>query len=135
MPITKKHRKFVRTNKKQNYKRRTNKRRTNKKQNYKRRTNNSFRGRARGTDSDNNVQCSMCEKIVIKADTLVPQKCLQQYGDRAHRICHKCWWDETTGFAREGENHKCLGCEKKLPFTKSVKGKTPNPEDIIEISD
>ena len=130
MSITKKHRKKNRNNKskRRNYKRRTISRR------HKRRT-SSFRERARGTDTNNQVYCCMCHNAATIADTLVPQQCLQQHGSRAHRICQHCWWDPEIGFAREGVNHKCPGCESHFPLTTQVKGKSPKPEDIISISD
>jgi hypothetical protein len=123
MSITKKHRKKNRNNK-------------SKRRNYKRRTRtSSFRGRARGTVTNNQVYCCMCHNAATIADTLVPQQCLQQHGSRAHRICQHCWWDPENGFAREGVNHKCPGCETHFPLTVQVKGKSPKPEDIISISD
>lgn len=129
MPITKKHKKSRNNkSKRRNYKHKTNRKQTNG------RRKNSFRGMARGSDSDNLVECSMCENAVSLADTLVPQKCLQKHGYRAHRICQKCWWDPVSGFAREGLNHACPGCKKHMPLT-VVKGKSPNPQDIIEILD
>lgn len=42
-----------------------------------------------------------------------PSKCLQQHDSRAHRICTECWWG---GFAKEGSNHMCPGCEKNMPL-------------------
>jgi len=75
------------------------------------------------------VNCCMCGKEVDKSDTLVPQICLQQHGQTAHRICSDCWWNPETGFAREGVPHGCPGCAKNLPLT-SVPYKEPEMIDL-----
>lgn len=64
------------------------------------------------------VNCCMCGREVNINDTLVPSKCLQINGKRAHRICSECWWNPDTGFARENAPHGCPGCAKNLPLTK-----------------
>lgn len=74
------------------------------------------RSRKNGGNNDNTVQCAMCEKTVSKTDTLVPSGCSLQHGQRAHRICQKCWWDPNTGFALETSSHQCPGCIKGLPL-------------------
>jgi hypothetical protein len=71
--------------------------------------------RVKGGNNDQ-VQCSMCENIVPKKDTLVPSICSLQHGQRAHRICQDCWWNPNTGFALETTSHKCPGCSKGLPL-------------------
>ena len=64
------------------------------------------------------VQCSMCEKMVNKDNTLIPSGCSRNHGKAAaHRICKDCWWDPKRGFAREGISHKCPGCIKNIPLT------------------
>ncbi len=80
---------------------------------------------------NNIVKCSMCEKMVNKDKTLVPSECSLKHGKAAHRICHKCWWDPISGFAREEGSHKCPGCIKRLPLTEYKK----EPPIIIELSD
>jgi len=77
------------------------------------------------------VTCSMCEKTVDKDNTLVPLDCLNKHGRAAHRICKSCWWNPTTGFAREGTRHKCPGCLKDLPLT-TVKNEPPILIDLTE---
>lgn len=77
------------------------------------------------------IQCCMCEKLVNKDDTLVPNECLIKNGKVAHRICQPCWWDPDTGFAREESSHKCPGCVKGLPLTPYVK-ETPITIDLTE---
>ena len=72
-------------------------------------------------NGDNLVQCSMCERMVNKDDTLVPSGCLMNHGKAAHRICKDCWWDPKKGFGREDASHRCPGCEKNLPLTPYVK--------------
>jgi hypothetical protein len=78
------------------------------------------RTRRRILNGGNNekVKCSMCEKIVNKEDTLIPQKCLNKNGKSAHRICQDCWWNK---FALEGISHECPGCVKGLPLTEYKK--------------
>lgn len=80
------------------------------------------------------VQCSICEKIVNKDNTLVPNTCLLKHGKRAHRICKDCWWNPTTGFGREDASHKCPGCEKGLPL---IPYEVPEPVyiDLTQDSD
>lgn len=85
---------------------------------------NKVRG---GTNTDQ-VKCSMCEKMVPKKDTLVPNICLLQHGQRAHRICQDCWWDPKSGFALETNLHRCPGCTKGLPLL-------PKETPIIDLTD
>jgi hypothetical protein len=68
------------------------------------------------------VTCCMCEREVDKNNTLIPRECLKKNGFAAHRICHNCWWNPVSGFAREDVSHKCPGCIKNLPLTQ-VKSK------------
>ena len=94
---------------------------------------------ARGPGDENYdiTQCCMCSKNVNvndKTNTLIPLECLQKYGNRAHRICKKCWFKPKTGFAIEGKSHKCPGCEKGLPLT-NVRHKTPELIDLTVDSD
>lgn len=64
------------------------------------------------------VNCCMCEREVDKNNTLIPRACLIEHGISAHRICHDCWWNPVSGFAREDRvDHKCPGCLKRLPLT------------------
>jgi hypothetical protein len=92
----------------------------------------------KGGNGDGEVNCCMCgEKVEAKLPySLNPGKCLQEYGLRAHRICKKCWFDGPDAFANEGRNHKCPGCEKRLPLTEVPK-KTEKPEeaDIIDLTE
>lgn len=78
-----------------------------------------------------NVTCCMCEKSIYKDETFVPLECLNENGKAAHRICSACWWDQDTGFAREGASHKCPGCMKGLPLT-YVKKEPPIVVDLTE---
>lgn len=87
---------------------------------YKRKNNRKSRRRNFRAGNGNNVQCSMCEKMVDKNNTLVPSDCLMKHGKGAHRICTDCWWDPKEGFAREDASHKCPGCVKRLPLTPFV---------------
>ena len=63
------------------------------------------------------VTCCMCEREVDKSNTLVPRACLNKNMSKAHRICHDCWWNPESGFAREDADHRCPGCLKNLPLT------------------
>lgn len=87
------------------------------------------------SSSSNKVQCCMCNKQTSRDKTLVPVVCLKRHGERAHRICQKCWWNKKTGFARENAPHGCPGCKKDFPLTAPLPRVTPNLEDIIVISD
>jgi hypothetical protein len=80
------------------------------------------------------VKCCMCEKN-INGKTLVPLSCLQNHGEKAHRICEECWWDPKMGFAREDAPHGCPGCLKGLPLSVPQKRLKPKIEDIIVLSD
>ena len=84
-----------------------------------------------GDDYDN-VNCCICNKNIKINDGLIPNKCLIENGRlKAHRICHDCWW-KSRGFATEGLNHKCPGCEKGLPFTKFKP--IENNNEIIDLT-
>lgn len=96
-----------------------------------RKKNNKSRRKNLKAGNGNKVQCCMCEKTVNKNDTLVPSSCSLMHGERAHRICQKCWWDPKTGFARENASHKCPGCQKSLPLTTHTK-KAPIFVDLTE---
>ena len=88
-----------------------------------------------GTEEESKVNCCMCEKKVNMNDTLIPQECLNKYGQRAHRICSDCWWNPDIGFAREGVKHSCPGCAKNLPLTKPIPSKKSNePVQIIDLT-
>ena len=83
------------------------------------------------------TQCCMCSKTLNvndKTNALIPLECLQNRGDAAHRICKECWFKPVTGFAIEGNSHKCPGCKKGLPLTR-VKLKTPEMIDLTMDSD
>jgi hypothetical protein len=83
------------------------------------------------------TQCCMCSKTLNvndKTNALIPLECLQKRGNEAHRICKECWFKPVTGFAIEGNSHKCPGCKKGLPFT-PVKFKTPEMVDLTMDSD
>ena len=55
--------------------------------------------------------CAICEKE-LRSHYLKPVKCAQTHGfSRCHRICEKCWFKT---FAKEGADHGCPGCKKKL---------------------
>lgn len=89
---------------------------------YKKRSNIKFvrtrKSRTIKKGGSEKVKCCMCGKKSRKEKTLVPRICLEKHGLKAHRICQDCWWDETSGFAREGASHRCPGCKKKTAFTK-----------------
>jgi len=93
-------------------KRNTNKRRIKNKKS-KKRYSRRMRYRHKG-GNDKKVECCMCTNLVNKNKTYVPRICLNEHGERAHRICENCWWND---FAKEGVNHKCPGCMKGLPLT------------------
>ena len=76
---------------------------------------------ANGSKNCEKVQCCMCEKTMHKEGALIPSGCLNMHGRAAHRICQKCWWNPTRGFAREGHSHKCPGCLKNIPLTQYKK--------------
>lgn len=79
------------------------------------------------------VSCSICEHSFPRNETLVPARCLKEHGERAHRICKKCWWNK---FAREDAPHGCPGCIRGLPLTPRVKStRKPTSEEIFVISD
>ena len=75
------------------------------------------------------VECCVCRKNAELTKTLMPRKCLNKHGVSAHRICQKCWWDKTSGFALEEGDHACVGCVKGLPLNTNK-----NPGEIIDIS-
>ena len=77
------------------------------------------------------VQCCICEKTINKESTLIPSGCLNMHGKTGHRICQECWWNPTTGFAMEGQSHKCPGCLKGSPLTQYKKD-TPIIIDLTE---
>jgi len=93
------------------------------------------------------VSCAICDRRFPRDDMLVPSACpgtmmpgtRRFYGERAHRICKRCWWPKrgkpNTGFAREDGTHKCPGCERVLPPTAPLKRSPVKEEDIIVISD
>ena len=93
-----------------------------------------FNVNARGPSADD-INCCMCENKTSRKDTFMPLACLQKHGAKAHRICHNCWWDPETGFARENAPHGCPGCKKELPLNVVPKRNTPKSEEIIVISD
>jgi hypothetical protein len=83
------------------------------------------------------TQCCICSKTLNvndKTNALIPLECLQKRGNEAHRICKECWFKPVTGFAIEGNSHKCPGCKKGLPLTR-VKVKTPEMVDLTMDSD
>jgi hypothetical protein len=113
------------------------------KKNRKTRTSKSKKTRknlARGPGDDlyyDITQCCMCSKTLNvndKTNALIPLECLQKRGNAAHRICKECWFEPETGFAIEGNSHKCPGCKKGLPLTR-VKVKTPEMVDLTMDSD
>lgn len=108
MNKTNKHKKLYRT--------RRNRIKKTRKYGYRKNGSRKYGSRKNGGNNDNTVQCSMCEKPETKTDTLVPSVCSLQHGQRAHRICQKCWWDPNTGFALETSSHQCPGCVKGLPL-------------------
>jgi hypothetical protein len=75
-------------------------------------------------ENSDQVNCCICEKIVNKENTLIPNGCLKEHGKAGHRICTECWWNPETGFAREGITHRCPGCIKGLPLTPYKKEET-----------
>jgi hypothetical protein len=128
---TKKHRRQRRTKRSKTY----NNRKTYNKNTYKKK---SIYNLARGPkpmrpiSATGPVECCMCGETGRRDNTLVPSACLTKHGERAHRICQDCWWNE---FAIEGASHQCPGCVKHLPLTAPLKRTKPREEDIIVISD
>lgn len=82
-----------------------------------------------------NIPCCMCDRSFARDTMLTPLRCLQTYGERAHRICEDCWWDPQIGFAREDAPHGCPGCKRGLPLNPPLKSRKPTEEEIIVISD
>ena len=81
------------------------------------RTKKSIKRYRKGGNNEK-VKCCICEREVDKNNTLIPRACLIEHGTSAHRICHDCWWNPVSGFAREERvDHKCPGCLKRLPLT------------------
>jgi hypothetical protein len=128
---------------KKNRKTRTSKKYLKKNRKTRTRTRTSKKTRknlARGPGDDDYydiTQCCMCSKTLNvndKTNALIPLECLQKRGNEAHRICKECWFKPVTGFAIEGNSHKCPGCKKGLPFT-PVKFKTPEMVDLTMDSD
>ena len=98
-----------------------------------RRHTSKARGRTPPVSPNIPVNCSMCDKTVVRNKTLVPARCLKEHGDRAHRICQDCWWNT---FAKEDAPHGCPGCIKGLPLPPPVKAtRKPTIEEIFVISD
>jgi hypothetical protein len=94
-----------------------------------------FNIKARGPSPDD-VKCCMCDQQVSQKDTFIPLACRQKYGiNKSHKICHNCWWDPNTGFARENAPHGCPGCKQGLPLNRSPKRVTQKTDEIIVISD
>lgn len=81
----------------------------------------SKKTRLRGGNEDK-VKCCICQMHVNKNSAFIPRQCLMKYGEKAaHRICANCWWDESTGFARENASHNCPGCLNNMPLNQYKK--------------
>jgi hypothetical protein len=90
----------------------------------------------KGGNNDENNICCMCENKINLKNSLTPRECLNENGRKAHRICSECWWNPETGFAREGINHQCPGCKKKMPFTNvPIIKKSSIPAKIIDLTE
>ena len=99
------------------------------KKSIKRYIKSTFKRYKKGGENEK-VTCCMCEREVDKSNTLIPRACLIKHGtEAAHRICHDCWWNPESGFAREGADHRCPGCLKNLPLTPVIK-KEPEFVDL-----
>ena len=107
------------------YKKNTRRNRKNTRRNRK----NTRRNRKGG--NGDKVNCCMCGKEINVKEGHIPLACLNKNFVKAHRICQDCWWDEDTGFAREGADHSCPGCRKNLPLTKI----TNNEPKIIDLTE
>ena len=56
--------------------------------------------------------CVICSNSLTSLRYLNPSMCFKKYGAvTAHRVCEPCWFGTFVGAA----DHKCPGCEKKLP--------------------
>jgi len=66
----------------------------------------------KGEEKENITVCCMCERDI--SISLVPRKCLEKHGRKAHQICKDCWFSD---FAQEHNSHDCPGCKKGQPFT------------------
>lgn len=77
-----------------------------------------------------NDECAMCCKK-SNDKNFIPNACLMKYGKyKAHKICSDCWWNN---FAQEGVNHKCPGCEKKMPLNKDPYENSKN--QVIDLTE
>jgi hypothetical protein len=88
----------------------------------------------KGGDGEDKVNCCICGKEVNIDDSLIPSGCKLKHGLRGHRVCQECWWNEETGFGKEGSIHKCPGCEKGLPLT-NIKLEEPVLIDLTGAED
>jgi len=61
--------------------------------------------------------CACCDKKipVQQKQVFSFRKCLNQHGNRAHRICAKCWW-QTIIPASQEQHLKCPGCLARAPL-------------------
>jgi len=81
------------------------------------------------------LPCCMCGNKFQRDTMMTPVRCLQKYGEQAHKICQECWWDPETGFARENAPHGCPGCTNKQPINPPLITIPPRADEIIDISD
>ena len=92
------------------------------------------RYRKKGGNNDEKVKCCLCNMPTNINETLIPLDCLRKQREKGkgpHRLCQHCWWNEDTGFAREGINHRCPCCEEgvELPTLKIKEQK-----DVIDLT-
>lgn len=78
-------------------------------------------------------QCCICYNKILENNGLIPNICLKKNGEKSHRICHDCWWNPITGFARELGCHKCLGCINNYQLHKPER--TRENIEIIDLTD
>lgn len=81
------------------------------------------------------LPCCMCGNKFQRDTMMTPVRCLQKYGEQAHKICQECWWDPETGFARENAPHGCPGCTHKQPINPPLITIPPRADEIIDITD
>ena len=112
---------------------RKNKRKIKKNKSKKNRTRNRLAKGLSPISPTGSVLCCMCNKEFPRNTMLTPQVCLNEYGERAHKICQKCWFNK---FAIEGISHPCPGCEKGFPLTRPLKPlkKTKHPIKMVDLT-
>jgi hypothetical protein len=90
----------------------------------------SIRRSIRSIRSNPSNTCCMCEKRKTGIFYL-PMECSIKHGSRSHKMCEKCWVDK---FAFPYANHRCPGCVKGMPLTKSKKLYVPKDVETIDLT-